>query len=191
MVLDLQSKLQKPEEALKSAQEVAAVAETSAYERGVLETETRLTAEVTAVCREYCAETYNQALDQAGIPADSDLRKVDQMYYPEDLRENTTVPPPPTALPLPPPEQSLTTQEPARDTEVLVVAEKEKDRVVVASRIERKAKENEKEKEKAKNKANAHASKDALTVGDMVSKAKVTESKSKIDSKKDSHQSQT
>ena len=109
MVLDLQSKLQKSEEALKSAQEVAAVAETSAYERGVLETETRLTAEVTAVCREYCAETYNQALDQAGIPADSDLRKVDQVYYPEDLRENITVPPPPTALPLPPPEQSLTT----------------------------------------------------------------------------------
>ena len=191
MVLDLQSKLQKPEEALKSAQEVAAVAETSAYERGVLETETRLTAEVTAVCREYCAETYNQALDQAGIPADSDLRRVDQVYYPEDLRKNTTAPSPPTALPLPPPEQSLTTQEPTRDTEVLVVAEKEKDRVVVASRIEGKAKENEKEKAKAKNKANAHASKDALTVGDMVSKAKVTESKSKIDSKKDSHQSQT
>ena len=71
------------------------------------------------------------------------------------------------------------------------MAEKEKDRVVVASRIEGKAKENEKEKEKAKNKANAHASKDALTVGDMVSKAKVAESKSKIDSKKDSHQSQT
>ena len=191
MVLDLQSKLQKPEEALKSAQEVAAVAETSAYERGVLETETRLTAEVTAVCREYCAETYNQALDQAGIPADSDLRKVDQVYYPKDLRENTTVPPPPTALPLPPLEQSLTTQEPARDTEVLAGVEKEKDGAMVASRTEGKAKEKEKEKEKAKNKADAHASEDALTIGDIVSKAKVAESKSKIDSKKDSHQSQT
>ena len=71
--------------------------------------ETRLTAEVIVVCREYCAETYNQALDRAGIPADSDLRRVDQVYYPKDLRENTTVPHPPTAFPLPPPEQSLTT----------------------------------------------------------------------------------
>ena len=95
--------------------------------------ETRLTAEVTAVCREYCAEKYNQALDRAGIPADSDLRRVDQVYYPKDLRENTTVPHPPTALPLPPPEQSLTTQEPARDTEVLAGVEKEKDGAMVAS----------------------------------------------------------
>ena len=173
------------------AQEAAKAAETAAYERRVLETEARLTAEVTVVCREYCVETYNQALDRAGIPMDSDLRRVEQVYYPEDLRENTTATPPPTALPLPPPEQSLTTQEPSHDIEVLAGTEKEKDAAVVAFRIEGKAKENEKEKEKAKNKANAHASKDALTVGDMVSKAKVAESKSKIDSKKDSHQSQT
>ena len=123
------------------------------------------------------------------------------MYYPEDLRENTTVPPPPTALPLPPPEQSLTTQEPSRDTEVLAGAKKDKDGVMVASQTEEKAKEKEKEKEKAKekekekekakNKADAHAFEDTLVIGDMVSKAKATESKSKIDSKKDSHQSQT
>ena len=58
-VLDLKSKLQKAEEALKVAQEAATTAETSAYERRVLETEARLTAKVTAVCREYCVETYN------------------------------------------------------------------------------------------------------------------------------------
>ena len=50
--------------------------------------------------------------------------------------------------------------------------------------------------EKAKGKgvqppADANPSKDALTNEDMVSKAKATESKSKIDYKKDSHQSQT
>ena len=108
------------------AQEATAATKASAYEHGVRETEARLTAEVTAVCREYCTETYNQALDRAGIPTDSDLRRVDQVYYPEDLRENTTVPPPPAALPLPPPHQSLTTQEPSRDTEVLAGTEKEK-----------------------------------------------------------------
>ena len=99
-VLDLQAKLKGAEEALKVAQEAATAVETLAYERGVQETETRLTAEVTAVCKEYCAETYNQALDRARIHADSDLRRIDQVYYPEDLRENPT-PPPPLNEPLP------------------------------------------------------------------------------------------
>ena len=99
-VLDLQAKLKGAEEALKVAQEAATAVETLAYERGVQETETRLTAEVTAVCKEYCAETYNQALDRARIHADSDLRRIDQVYYPEDLRENPTPPPPPNE-PLP------------------------------------------------------------------------------------------
>ena len=79
----------------------------------MLETEARLTIEVTTVYREYCAETYNQALDRAGILADSDLRRMDQVYYPEDLKENTTAPPPPDTLPLPPPEQSLPAQKPS------------------------------------------------------------------------------
>ena len=39
--------------------------------------------------------------------------------------------------------------------------------------------------------ADANPFEDALTIGDMMSKAKAAESKSKIDSKKDSHQSQT
>ena len=110
------------------------------------------------------------------------------MYYPEDFRENTIVAlPPPATLLLPSPEQSLSAQKPSQDTEVPVGAEKEKNGAVVASQTEEKAKE----KEKGQNKANANPSKDALTIGDMVSKAKVVESKSKIDSKKDSHQSQT
>ena len=71
------------------------------------ETETRLTAEVIAVCREYCAETYSQALDRAGIPADSDWRRTDQVYYPEDLRENPTAPPSLATIPLPPPNEPL------------------------------------------------------------------------------------
>ena len=70
---------------------------------------------------------------------------------------------------------------------------KEKKGDVGVSRPEGKAKEKPKEKakEKAKDKADANPSEDALTIEDMVSKAKATESESKIDSKKDSHQSQT
>ena len=169
------------------AQEAAKAAETAAYERGVLETEARLIAKVTVVCRDYCAETYYQALDWAGVPADSDLRRVDQVYYLEDIREDPTALPPLAALPLPPPEQSLTTQEPSQGTEIPAGAQKEKKGDVVVSWLEEKAKE--KGKEKTKSKANANPSKDALTIEDMVSKAKAAESKSKIDSKKDSHQS--
>ena len=76
-VLDLKAELQKAHEALKVAQEAAKAVETAAYKRGVLETEARLTAEVTVVCRDYCVETYYQALDRAGVPVDSDLRRAD------------------------------------------------------------------------------------------------------------------
>ena len=109
------------------------------------------------------------------------------MYYPEDIRENTTAHPPPAALPFPPPEQSLTTQEPSQGVELPAGAQEEKNGEVVASRKEEKAKE--KGKEKVKNKADANPSEDSLTIGDMVSNAKATESKFKIDSKKDSYQS--
>ena len=129
---------------------------------------------------------YNQALDRAGIPTNSDLRRTDQVYYLKDLRENTTPPPPLVAFPLPS-NEPLPAQKSSQDTKVPIGAEKEKNGAVVASRTEEKAKEKEKEKEK--NKADANPSEDALTVGDMVSKAKVAGSKSKIDSKKDSCQS--
>ena len=111
-VLDLKAELQKAQEALKVAKEAAKAVEAAAYERGVLETEARLTVEVTVVCRDYCTETYYQALDRAGVPADFDLTRADQVYYPEDIREDPIAFPPPAALPLPPPEQPLTTQNP-------------------------------------------------------------------------------
>ena len=121
--------------------------------------EARLTAKVTMVCRDYYVKTYNQALDRAGVPADSDLRRADQVYYPEDIKEDTTAPPPPATLPLPPPEQSFTTQEPSQGAELPAGAQKEKKGEVVASRIEEKAKE--KGKEKVKNKTDTNPSEDA------------------------------
>ena len=171
------------------AQEATKAAEAAAYEHGVLETEVRLTTEVRVVYRDYCAETYFQALNQAGVLADSDLRRTEQVYYLKDIRDDLTALPPPAALPLPPPEQPLTTQDPSQVTEILVRVPKEKKGDVGVSWPEEKTKE--KAKEKAKGKANVNPSEDALTIEDMVSKAKAVESKSKIDSKKDSHQSQT
>ena len=94
-------------------QEAAKAIETAAYERGVLETKARLTVEVKVVSRDYCIETYFQALNQVGIPTDSDLKRADQVYYLEDIKEDPTTLPLPVALPLPPTEQPLTTQDPS------------------------------------------------------------------------------
>ena len=95
------------------AKEATKATEASAYERGVVETEARLTVEVTVVYRDYCAETYYNALDRTGVLVDSDLRKADKVYYPEDIREDPTTLPPLAALPLPPLEQPLNTQDPS------------------------------------------------------------------------------
>ena len=168
------------------AKEAAKAAEAVAYEHGVVETEARLTAEVTVVCRDYCAETYYKALDRVGVPADSNLRRVDKVYYLEDIREDPTALPPLTALPLPPPKQPLTTQDPSQGIEIPTRAQKEKKGDVEISWPDEKVKG-----KGVQPPANANPSEDALTIEDMVSKAKTTESKSKIDSKKDSHQSQT
>ena len=78
-----------------------------------METEARLTAEVTVVCWDYYAETYYKTHDQAGVPADFDLRRANKVYYPEDIREDPTALPPLAAFPLPPPEQPFTTQDPS------------------------------------------------------------------------------
>ena len=93
--------------------ETTKAAEAATYDRGVVENETRLTAEVTVVCRDYCAETYRNALDRVGVPANSDLRRANKVYYPEDIREDPTALPPPAAFPLPPFEQPFTTQDPS------------------------------------------------------------------------------
>ena len=95
------------------AKEAAKAVEAAAYEHGVVETKARLTTEVMVVCGDYCAKTYYEALDRAGVPADSNLRRADKVCYPEDIREDPTALPPPVALPLPSPEQSLTTQDPS------------------------------------------------------------------------------
>ena len=63
-VLDLKAELQKAQEVLKVAKEAAKTAKAAAYERGVLETEARLTTKVTIVYKDYCAKTYYKALDR-------------------------------------------------------------------------------------------------------------------------------
>ena len=69
------------------AREAAEKAVASSYDRRVRDTEVRLTKEVATVCRDYITMSWGVALDRAAVPADSDLRKVENIFFPEDIRE--------------------------------------------------------------------------------------------------------
>ena len=51
------------------------------------ETQARLTEEFSVVARDYCDISWSKALDAAGIPADSSLRRSESIYYDLDIRE--------------------------------------------------------------------------------------------------------
>ena len=61
-------------------------AEQRGYDVGVAETEDALRAEVPAICRAYCAQTQEEALNQAGVEASSELRKPENIIFPPALQ---------------------------------------------------------------------------------------------------------
>ena len=69
------------------AREAAEKAVAASYDRGVHDTEVRLAEEVATVCREYITTSWGVALDRVAVPADSDLRKAENIFFPEDVRE--------------------------------------------------------------------------------------------------------
>ena len=69
------------------AREAAEKAVAASYERGAHDTEVRLTEEVAIVCKEYITTAWGVATDRAAFPADSDLRKAENIFFPEDIRE--------------------------------------------------------------------------------------------------------
>ena len=85
LVLDLKAELQKAKDATRVAKEAFEVAKTASYECGVQEMETRLAEKVAGVCKDYCAETWAEALNQAGVPADFELRRAESIFFSEDI----------------------------------------------------------------------------------------------------------
>ena len=67
-------------------------AEQRGYEIGITETEEALRAQVSAVCRIYCAKTWDEALNRAGVDASSKLRKPENVFYPEAIRPLVLLP---------------------------------------------------------------------------------------------------
>ena len=69
------------------AREAVEAAVATSYDRGVRDTEVRLTEEVAAVCRNYITMSWGIALDRVAVPVDSDLQKVENIFFPEDICE--------------------------------------------------------------------------------------------------------
>ena len=89
------ARLQAEEDKLKAEKE-RDEAEQHGYDVGVAETEDALRAEVPAVCRAYCTQTWEEALNQAGIDVSSELRKPENIVFPLALQlpnQKDTAPP--------------------------------------------------------------------------------------------------
>ena len=142
--------------------EAAQAAERVAYEWGILETEQRLSEEVAEVCRDYCSMTWAAALNSAGVPAESKLRKAKRVFYPEHIREIPTSPSS-AVLPSPALEQVPSVQDLFVDFRTFA-------RVGIGKEVPPLASNT--------------LSEDALTIRDVISQAKVAEKHKDGDSAK-------
>ena len=61
-------------------------AEQHGYVVGIAETEDALQAEVPTMCRAYCAQTWEEALNQAGVEASSELKRPEIIIFPSTLQ---------------------------------------------------------------------------------------------------------
>ena len=117
----------------------------------MLETEQRLAKEVAEVYRDYYTVTWNEALNSAGVSADSELRKAENVYFPKHIRE-IPADPSSTALPLPPPEQVPSIQDLTLDAGTSTKVGRGKEGLSLANNAQ---------------------SEDTLTIRDVISQAKV------------------
>ena len=87
MVSDLKAQLLQAKEAARLAREAVEAAVAASYKHGVADTEARLTEEVAGVCRDYVTESWGVAMDRAAVPADFDLKRIKNIFFPEDIRD--------------------------------------------------------------------------------------------------------
>ena len=57
----------------------------ASYDRRVADTKTHLAEEVAIVCRDYVSESWGVAMDRAEVPADFELRRLENIFFPEDI----------------------------------------------------------------------------------------------------------
>ena len=71
---------------LKDSKKVKDQVEQDGYDVGVVETEEDFKAEVSGVCRTYCLQVWNEALNLTGVEASSTLRRTENVYYPPTIQ---------------------------------------------------------------------------------------------------------
>ena len=77
------------EKELKKKVEDIAQAKQAGYDVRVKETEDALRAQVTKVYQGYCLQVWTEALNLAGVDASSELRKIENIFYPPALQKAT------------------------------------------------------------------------------------------------------
>ena len=108
------AKLQAEEDRVKAKNEKDE-AEQHGYNIGVAETEDALRAEVPAVCHAYCAQTWEEALNQTGVEASSGLRRPESIIFPSALqipKQAETIPLVPQPISEAPPQHPPSTTQP-------------------------------------------------------------------------------
>jgi len=106
----LKAELQKAREAAQLAKEALEAEKQMAYAFGVEETQARLTKELAEACKDYCDATWVEALNIAGVPADSKWRQQGKTFYHPDIHVILNGLPLPSTLAPESLEQPLTTQ---------------------------------------------------------------------------------
>ena len=86
-ILDLKAELERNKEVAQLAREAVEAIVEASYECGVLDTEKRLAEEVTVVCRDYVIKSWGVGMDRVGVPVDFELRRVENIFFLEDIRE--------------------------------------------------------------------------------------------------------
>ena len=84
---ELHEELQKAKKATQLLKEAAETEKQATYTLGMEETQARLTEEFSAICRDYCDISWGKALDVAGVPVDSSLRRLESIYYDPKIRK--------------------------------------------------------------------------------------------------------
>ena len=84
---DLREELRKAREAAQLFKEAVEAKKQVAYVLGVEETQASLIEEFSAVARDYCNISWGKALDVAGVPVNSGLRRPESIYYDPEIRE--------------------------------------------------------------------------------------------------------
>ena len=118
MVTELREELRKARKAAQLLKEAIEAEKQAAYDLGVQETQSRLTEEFSAVAKDYCDITWGKALDVAGVPADSVLRRSESIFYDSDIRELPGSESPPLEHPAKVSEVPITHQVPPAPREV-------------------------------------------------------------------------